>query len=290
MFNDLLNETKGFKYQITIKVLLKKYKPNEEIEFTPVYFNSSTKTIINNRFKLRHAFQEILYTIDAWINKGSGWIIESTESQYINISTHRPLVGSSYIDLPIELKHPKKGLINIKNNDQKCFLWCHVRHINPLKEHPERIKKIDRKIACNLNYDRIEFPIGEKDFQKVEVRNSIHINVFCFEDKMAFPIYVSDKRFKDSINLLILVDDDKSHYVYLQDFDRSMFQKTKNKNKKWFCRSSLQCFSSKNVFIKHKEDCLSINGKQSVDVEKGIIEFENYYQLHLKFMLILNVI
>ena len=121
LFNDLLNETKGFKYQITVKVLLKKYKPNEEIEFTPAYFNSSTKTIINKRFKLEHAFQEILYRIDAWINKGSGWIIESIESQYIKISTYRPLVGSSYIDLPIELKHPKKGLINIKNNDQKCF-------------------------------------------------------------------------------------------------------------------------------------------------------------------------
>ena len=138
MFNDLLNKTKGFKYQITVKVLLKKYKPNEEIEFT-VYFNSSTKTIINNRFKLEHAFQDILYKIDAWINKGSGWIIESIESECINISTHRPLVGGSYIDLPIELKRPRKGLINIKNNDQKCFLWCHVRHINPLKEHPERI-------------------------------------------------------------------------------------------------------------------------------------------------------
>ena len=49
----------------------------------------------------------------------------------------------------------KKGLINIKENDQKCFLWCHVRHINPLKEHPERIQKIDRKISCNRNYDKI---------------------------------------------------------------------------------------------------------------------------------------
>ena len=94
-FNDLLNETKGFKFQITVKVLLKKYKRNEEIEFTPVYFNWTTKTIINNRFKLEHAFQEILYRIAAWINKGSGWIIESIESKYINISTHRPLVGSS---------------------------------------------------------------------------------------------------------------------------------------------------------------------------------------------------
>ena len=121
MFNDLLNETKGFKCQITVKVLLKKYKPNREIEFTPVYFNSSTKTIINHRYKLDQSFQEIIYRIDSWINRGSGWIIESIESQYINISTYRPLVGSSYIDLPIELKHPKRGLRNIKNNDQKCF-------------------------------------------------------------------------------------------------------------------------------------------------------------------------
>ena len=99
LFNDLLNETKGFKYQITVKVLLKKYKPNKEIEFTPVYFNSSTKTIINHRYKLDQSFQEILYRIDAWINRGSGWIIELIESQYINISTYRPLVGISYIDL-----------------------------------------------------------------------------------------------------------------------------------------------------------------------------------------------
>ena len=52
LFNDLLNETRGFKYQTTVKVLLKKYKSNGEIEFAPVYFNSSTKTIINHKYKL----------------------------------------------------------------------------------------------------------------------------------------------------------------------------------------------------------------------------------------------
>ena len=87
LFSDLLNKTKGFKYQITVKVLLKIYKPNGEIEFAPVYFKSLTKTIIKNRFKLQNFFQEILYTIDAWINEESGWIAESIESQYINIST-----------------------------------------------------------------------------------------------------------------------------------------------------------------------------------------------------------
>ena len=59
--------------------------------------------------------------IDAWINNGSGWNVESIESQYINISTYRPLSGSSYMDLPVELRSPRKGLINIKNKDKKCF-------------------------------------------------------------------------------------------------------------------------------------------------------------------------
>ena len=81
-----------------------------------------TKTVINHRFRLESSSQEILYMIDVWINKGSGWNVESVESQYINISTHRPLSESSYMDLPVELKSPRKGLINIKNKDEKCFL------------------------------------------------------------------------------------------------------------------------------------------------------------------------
>ena len=70
------------------------------------------------------------------------------------------------------------------------------------------------------------------------------------------------------MNLLLLIDDDKSHYVYIKDFDRFMFLKTKNKNKKWFCKNCLQCFSNKNVLAEHKEDCLIVNGKQSVKLEK----------------------
>ena len=70
LFSNLINDIKGFKYQITVKVLLKKYKPNGEIEFAPVYFNSLTKLIINYRYKLNKSFQEILFRIDAWINEG----------------------------------------------------------------------------------------------------------------------------------------------------------------------------------------------------------------------------
>ena len=70
------------------------------------------------------------------MNEGSSWIIESIEAQYVNISFS--LIGSTYIELPDKLKNPMKGLINTQNNDNKCFLWCHIRHLNPLKIHPER--------------------------------------------------------------------------------------------------------------------------------------------------------
>ena len=171
--------------------------------------------------------------------------------QYIDISTYKPLLGSSYIKLPTELDHLRKGLINIRNKDQKSFLWCHVRHINPKKDHPGKIKKDDKRLASNLNYEEIVFPVKEKDFKKIEVQNNISVNVFGYEDKLFHKL---KKSFEDSTDLLLLLEDNKSHYVYIKDFNTFMFHKTKNKNKKWFCKSCLRCFSNEKVLIKHKED------------------------------------
>ena len=77
----------------------------------------------------------------------------------------------------------------------------------------------------------------EKDFSKIKVKNNICINVFGYENELFFPIYVSDQKFEDSMDLLLLIDDDKSHYGSIENFHRFMFYKTKNKNKNWFCRS-----------------------------------------------------
>ena len=73
--------------------------------------------MINHKFSLENAFQEVFCTIDNWINEGYGWIIELIKSQYINISTYRPLSGNSHVKLPAELRSSKKGVINMKNND-----------------------------------------------------------------------------------------------------------------------------------------------------------------------------
>ena len=76
LFKDLLIELKGFKYQITLAVLLSKVKSDSEVEYTPVYFNSWTKTVINSDYKFDQSFQEIIYRLENWISHGSGWIVE----------------------------------------------------------------------------------------------------------------------------------------------------------------------------------------------------------------------
>ena len=234
---------KGFKYQTTVKVVLRKHKMNGDIEYAPVCFNSATKTVINfDKYELDKSFQEILYRIDNWINEGTGWIIQSIEAQYVNISTYSLLIGSTYIELPEKLKKSMKGLINIKNNDNKCFLWCHIRHLNLVKTHPERIAKEDKNMVDDLDYEEIKFPVSKKDSAKIERQNNICNNVFCYENGLTYPVYVSNQKFGDSMGLLLISDENKSHYVYIKDFNRFMWNKTRNKNKKSFCKCCLRCF------------------------------------------------
>ena len=78
------------------------------------------------------------------------------------------------------------------------------------------------------------------------------------------------------MDLLLIHEEKKSHYVYIKDFKRLMFNKSKNKNKKSFCRYCLQCFSSESILTEHKENCLIKNGKQCVKLSEGSISFKNY--------------
>ena len=133
------------------------------------------------------------------------------------------------------------------------FLWCHVRHINPVKIHPKRITQNDEKFANDLDYDGFQFPVGEKYFRKLETKNKICINIYCYQNRLTFPSYILDQKFEKSIDLLLVTDENKSHYVYVKVFDRFMFHKTKNKNKKYICKSCLQCFSSKKCLQSKKK-------------------------------------
>ena len=91
------------------------------------------------------------------------------------------------------------------------ILWCHIRHIDPIKMHPERITQKDKELVNNLVYDGVGFPVREKDFSKIETKNNIWINVDYYENRVVFPIYISYQKLKNPMDLLFVTNENKSH-------------------------------------------------------------------------------
>ena len=269
----LLNQKGPFKAYLTLRVELKKrflQDGEEAYEFTQPYFNSTTTTILNEleipNFYDK-AVEEILNRIARWICKGSGWVIERILNLYFNVVSYVPLKGRSYLPLPEELRNSRKGLINIKNDDNECFRWCHVRHLNPLRHHNERITQKDREIAKTLDYRGVTFPVTIRDIGKIEKPNKININVFGY-DEYVFPIRNSETEHGETLNVLLIEGETGQHYVYIKDFNRLNYDITKSHHRKHFCLHCLQPFTSEDHLEAHKRDCLIINGTQRIEMPK----------------------
>ena len=292
---NLLKDMKGFKFIETLEVTFEKVtidsKTGKRVSiYKTAFFNGKAKTITKAddiEHELNMSRQEILNLIDKWVSEGSGWVIDRIN--YINITTYTPLHGSSYIELPTELKNPKKGLINIKNKDDKCFRWCHIRHLNPQEKNPQRINKVDKEMINELNYDGIVFPVSQKHYNKVEKQNNIRINVFGYEKGQPFPIHISKETFEDQMNILLITEDEKKHYVLIKDFNAFMYNQSKHKERKHFCMYCLQCFSPERILANHANNCLTINGAQAINMPKqgeNILKFNNFHkQLPVPFVI-----
>ena len=122
----------------------------------------------------------------------------------------------------------------------------------------------------DLNYEGIKFPVSRRDYYKIEKKNNICINVFCYEIDLTYPDSVSNRKFKKCMDLLLMLNENKRHYVYIKDFNRFICNTTKHKNKEHFCKCCLQCFSSEKVLI--------INDKQTVKLKSGSIRFRSYFK------------
>ena len=279
----ILSSMKGLKFVETLKVTFKKLA-KDEIVYKTAYFNSKPQTIINKteiNKSLQSSKDHILNMIAKWISDGSGWTVESVDNHYLNIVQYQPMNGSSYIKLPQELRHHRKGLINMKNEDNECFRWCHIRHLNPQDKNPQRIKKSDKEYINKLDYSGIEFPVTTKQYNKIEKQNEININVFGYENKQPYPIYVSKEKYEDCINLLLITEEKNKHYVLIEDFNRFMYNQTKHKESKHFCMHCLQCFSSERVLNDHKDNCITVNGTQAVkmpDKNNNTLKYNNFHK------------
>ena len=109
-----------------------------------------------------------------------------------------------------------KGLINLKNKDIECFKWCHVRLLNPQNKDPDRMKKQNKRIEATLDYRGIDFPMEVEDYEIIEERFSINVNVFRYDDRI-FPLYLSKKSNEQVLTVLLITNEGKSHYIFIKD-------------------------------------------------------------------------
>ena len=226
--NILVNELKrmgGLKYTETLKVRMSKEVGDGKTKKDSVYFKSKTGAVTNfEDIENTYANNQltILSRIETFQNLGSNWIILNIESHYVNISMYKPLAGRSYMELPKDISNSKCGLINIKNDDNMCFVWCHVRHLRPKNRMATTITQKDREFELSLDYEGIEFPVKISDIDKIERRNKINISMLGYKGRKQFyPIRISKGEYKNHMELLLLGDGEgKLHYVLIKDVNR----------------------------------------------------------------------
>src|SRR5271156_816226 len=227
----------------------------------------------------KNARDKILETIANFQMRGSNWRFLAVVKMDVNTAIYKPLKGKSYIQLPSVLAN-KKAIINMKNEDDQCFKWCVARALNPADKDQERITKILRKQAENLNWNEVKFPVNLNDIDKFERHNvGISVNVFGYDGDV-YPLRLSKVCDKvcDSkiIDLLLIADDSTQHYCLIKNLSRLLTAQTGG-HTVHYCRRCLNGFREIKSLAKHNEYC-SQHDAQKIEVpEPGtLLQFKNY--------------
>ena len=255
-------------------------------------FHSVGQKIITEATDVNEIYGEMLDEIEEEIQKveqaeGSGWVFLEVENLTLHTDIWDPIKASSYIDLPKELKN-KNAIINMKNEDNdKCFLWCVLRALNPKDKNAERIDKDLKSKENTLNMEGIAYPVSLKDINRFEKQNlDISISVLGYsKDEKIYPLRISkftkvkkeDER-KHNIVLLLIKNGDNSHYCYVKNESALLSsQVNSHGHKRYFCLNCLNGYDTPEKLEKHKEYC---GEEESIKINMPppdtYIKFKNY--------------
>ena len=219
----------------------------------------------------------VLEAMATFQRDGSNWTFKSIICLEIHTVVYEPLKGNSYIPLPPKLAQ-KKAIINMQNEDNKCFTWSVLRALNPREEHAERIDKGLKKKEDSLNMTGIAYPVQLNALDKFERQNpTISINVFGHEESVC-PLRVSKCDDREVVNLLLISDDEKRHYCLIKSMSRLLSSQTSKRNGvQYYCMRCLNPFHSQESLDKHLEYCSTHEAvKIEMPGEGTILSFKNY--------------
>ena len=166
--------------------------------------------------------------------------------------------ASTWVELPEKYKN-NKSILNIKNHDQFCFLWCILTHLCPVEENKKRTSNYSMHMN-KLNLEGFEFPKKVKDIRKFENLNSLSVNVFelttnvrsCAQSSALTPILINKNYLQPQIDLLLF----ENHYCLITKLHCLI---NKDSHMKWVCRRCLTALSSKQILFDHTFRCVNNN-------------------------------
>ena len=256
------------------------------------FFTGNTEAVLSTEQVgdfLSNSYSNIERRLETYVQKGSGWRVHRILSARLDFAKYAPLKGSSYIDLPSELKN-KKAIIILKNTDDKCLMWSLLSALYPVDKDAQRVSKYVEH-QSTLSFKDIHFPTPLTQIRKVEKLNDLAINVFGYEN-FVYPLYLSENYSIKPINLILIngkneKDEDTSHYCWIKDFNKLCYNQTNHKRQKHFCMRCVTNHASEETLAKHMEYCKGVNAKATRTVfpaVKGdgsppIIQFKNYKHL-----------
>ena len=248
-------------------------------------FHSKGQKLILESTDIYEIYQEMADEIEEEIQKvenahGSGWVFVEVENLTLHTSIWDPLKASSYIKLPKELKN-KKAIINMQNEDNKCFMWCVLRALNPKDKNAERVDKDLKSKENTLNMKGITYPVDFRGIDRFEKQNpEISISVLGYnEDEKVYPLKLSKYTgCEHDIILLLIKDGDNSHYCLVKNISALLYsQINKHKEKRYFCLNCFNGFNTPESLNNHKEycynnECVKIN----MPPTGSFLEFKNF--------------
>ena len=290
---NIMASNRNIKTKLVLNCLMSRSDPVGTI-IKKFRFHSIGYKIITEATDPHEIYNEMIDEIEEEIQKveqaeGSGWVFLEVENLTLHTDIWDPIKASSYIDLPDELKN-KKAIINMKNKDNnKCFLWCVLRALNPSKDkHPSRIDKDLKSKEHTLNMEGIDYPVSLKDIKRFEKQNpNISISVLGYsKDNKIFPLRISEYtkakkgkyERKHNIVLLLIKDGDNSHYCLVKNESALLSSQVNNHDHKlYFCLNCLNGFDTPEKLEKHKEYCSEEESvKINMPAPDSFIKFKNY--------------
>ena len=282
----VLRNNRGTKVKLIFKCEMERPSTLGETVIKPANFSSEIHINLDGTDEVDiyiTMVERILENMAVFQSLGSGWRLYNIIKLELHTVSYTPLRGETWIALPKELAN-KNAIINMKNTDNKCFLWCVLRALNPYEKNPQRIDKKLKEKENTLNMDGIEYPVSLKDIDKFEKQNpTISITVFSYNEKnKVFPLRVSKYAYTREVNILLMLieKDGVKHYTWVKNISRLLSSQVSNhKEKHHFCLRCLDPFWSHKSLEKHLEYCRNHEAVKIEMPEKGkndILKFKNY--------------